>query len=130
MSKKKQIRLRRAKRTTMHIRQLQVKNPDLPRLIVHKTPRHFSAQLIVQDGLSREHKVLVSVSTHEKAVRGKCKYTGNVEAATYVGTELAKRAAKAKIPNEMKVAFDRAGFKYHGRVKAFADAAREAGLVF
>lgn len=113
---KKSARIRRAQRTRARIRQ----NGD-KRLCVHKTPRHMYAQIIAPDG----SQVVASASTLDKEIRGKVKYTGNVEAATVVGKLIAKRAKKAGVT---KVAFDRSGFKYHGRVKALADAAREHGI--
>lgn len=113
---KKSARIRRAQRTRARIRQ----NGD-NRLCVHKTPRHMYAQIIAPDG----SQVVASASTLDKEIRGKVKYTGNVEAASVVGKLIAKRAKKAGVT---KVAFDRSGFKYHGRVKALADAAREQGM--
>ena len=91
------------------------------RLSVHRTPRHIYAQVIDADG----DKVLAAASTVEKDLRGEA--TGNVEAAKKVGALVAERAKAAGVT---KVAFDRSGFKYHGRVKALADAAREGGLEF
>ncbi|MCI0401558.1 MAG: 50S ribosomal protein L18 [Gammaproteobacteria bacterium] len=115
---KKNARLRRARRT-----RAKIKECGMIRLCVHRTPRHVYAQIIAPD----EARVLVSASTLDKEVKGKVKYGGNVAAAAVVGEILAKRAGKAGIA---KVAFDRSGFKYHGRVKALADAAREHGLKF
>ncbi len=116
MSEKKVARLRRAKRTRMKMRELRV-----ARLTVHRTPRHIYAQVIDAEG----GKVLAAASTVEKDLRGDA--TGNVDAAKKVGALVAERAKAAGIA---KVAFDRSGFKYHGRVKALADAARESGLEF
>ncbi|MTI14907.1 50S ribosomal protein L18 [Sansalvadorimonas verongulae] len=116
MSEKKVARLRRAKRSRMKMRELRV-----ARLTVHRTPRHIYAQVIDAEG----GKVLAAASTVEKELRGEA--TGNVDAATKVGALVAERAKAAGIA---KVAFDRSGFKYHGRVKALADAARENGLEF
>ena len=93
------------------------------RLSVHRTPQHIYAQIFAPEG----DKVLVAASTLQKDVRGSLKTTGNIEAAKAVGRAIAERA-KAK--GIAKVAFDRSGFMYHGRVKALADAAREAGLEF
>ena len=115
---KKSQRLRRATRTRAKIRELRV-----ARLTVHRTPRHMYAQIIDADG----GKVLVSASTVQDAVKGDLKGTGNIAAAVAVGKAIAERAKAAGITT---VAFDRAGFRYHGRVKALADAAREGGLVF
>ncbi len=93
----------------------------VPRLMVFRTPRHIYAQVISHDGSS----VTASASTLDKGLRGEAK--GNVEGAVAVGKLLAERARAAGIEN---VAFDRSGYKYHGRVKALADAAREGGLKF
>ncbi len=117
MNSKKQSRIRRSRKTRAHIQRLGVN-----RLSVHRTPRHFYAQLI--DG---EHKILASASTLDAEVRKEISNGGNVDAAKAVGTVIAARAKDAKVES---VAFDRSGFKYHGRVAAFADAAREAGLKF
>ncbi|HUO95545.1 MAG TPA: 50S ribosomal protein L18 [Steroidobacteraceae bacterium] len=115
---KKTARLRRAARTRAKIRELRV-----ARLTVHRTPRHMYAQIIDADGA----KVLASASTVQDTVKSELKATGNVAAAVAVGKAIAERAKALGITN---VAFDRAGFRYHGRVKALADAAREGGLVF
>ena len=115
---KKQNRLRRARRGRAKIRELEV-----ARLSVHRTPRHTYAQVIAADG----GKVLVAASTVEAEVRKGIKNGGNVEAAAIVGARIAEKAKAAGIDT---VAFDRSGFRYHGRVKALADAAREAGLKF
>jgi len=115
---KKQRRLRRAVRTRAHIRDLEV-----ARLTVHRTPKHIYAQVTDAAGA----KVIVAASTTQKAVREGLKTTGNVAAAKAVGRVIATRAKAAGIN---KVAFDRSGFQFHGRVKALADAAREAGLEF
>jgi large subunit ribosomal protein L18 len=115
---KKVQRLRRAARTRAKIRELKV-----ARLAVHRTPRHIYAQIIAADG----GHVLVAASTVQEGVRTGLKGTGNVDAAKAVGKAIAERAKAAGIE---QVAFDRSGFKYHGRVKALADAAREHGLKF
>jgi len=115
---KKERRLRRAIKTREHIRQLGV-----ARLSVHRTPRHIYAQVTEASGA----KVLASASTVQEAVSKDLKGTGNVEAAKAVGRAIAERAKAAGVT---KVAFDRAGFQFHGRVKALAEAAREAGLEF
>ena len=115
---KQDVRLRRATRTRATIREL-----GSNRLSVHRTPQHIYAQIFAPSG----DKVLVSASTLQKDVRGDLKVTGNIEAAKAVGRAIAERA-KAK--GIAKVAFDRSGFMYHGRVKALAEAAREAGLEF
>ena len=116
MKDKKVSRLRRAKRTRLKIREL-----GEVRLCVHRTPRHIYAQVIAEGGA----KVLASASTLDKDL--KSEGTGNVTAAAAVGKLVAERAVAAGVK---AVAFDRSGFKYHGRVKALADAAREAGLEF
>lgn len=115
---KKESRLRRGLRTRAKIKQLAAY-----RLSIHRTPKHIYAQIIAPDGGS----TLVSASTLDKEIKGALKSTGNVEAASAVGKAIAERAKTAGISN---VAFDRSGFRYHGRVKALADAARENGLVF
>ena len=115
---KKQNRLRRARKARAKIRELAVS-----RLSVHRTPRHIYAQIIAADGGT----VLASASTLETDVRKGTKSTGNAEAAAIVGARIAEKAKAAGIDT---VAFDRSGFRYHGRVKALADAAREAGQKF
>ncbi|WP_305824955.1 50S ribosomal protein L18 [Massilia brevitalea] len=118
---KKQSRLRRGRQTRIKIAQLGVN-----RLSVHRTNLHIYANLISPDA-----KVLVSASSLEAEVRaelgGKTGAGGNAAAAALVGKRVAEKALKAGIT---EVAFDRSGFRYHGRVKALADAAREAGLKF
>ena len=113
---KKQSRIRRARRTRAKIRELGVH-----RLCVYRTPQHTYAQVFSPDGSS----VVASASTTEAKVKADLKHTGNVEAATKIGQLIAERAKASGIE---QVAFDRSGFKYHGRVKALADAARESGL--
>jgi len=115
---KNERRLRRAAKTRARIRELAV-----ARLTVHRTPRHIYAQVI--DGTGA--KVLAAASTVQDGIAKDLKGTGNVEAAKAVGRSIAE---KAKAAGVTKVAFDRSGFQYHGRVKALADAAREAGLEF
>jgi large subunit ribosomal protein L18 len=109
--------LKRARRGRARIHELKV-----PRLSVHRTPRHIYAQV-----LDNASHVVAVASTLQKDVAEGLKGTGNVEAARAVGRAIAERA-KAK--GVTRVAFDRSGFKYHGRVKALADAAREHGLEF
>jgi len=116
MKDKKESRLRRARRSRMKMREL-----GAVRLTVHRTPRHIYAQVIAPEG----DRVLATASTLEKDLRGGT--TGNVAAAARVGALIAERAKSAGIT---RVAFDRSGFKYHGRVKALAEAAREGGLEF
>jgi len=113
---KKSARLRRAKRTRIKLREM-----NTVRLTVTRSSQHIYAQIISGDG----SQVLASASTVEKEMRDKA--TGNAEAATAVGKLIAERAKTAGIDT---VAFDRSGYQYHGRVKALADAAREAGLQF
>ena len=115
---KKQTRLRRARRTRAHIRDI-----GATRLCIHKTPRHIYAQIISPEG----NAVLASASTLDKDVRKDVEKTGGAAAATVVGKMVAERARAAGIS---RVAFDRSGFKYHGRVKALAEAVRESGLEF
>jgi len=115
---KKAARLKRALRQRCKIKQLGVS-----RLTVHRTSQHIYAQVINEDGAT----TIASASTLDSDVKANVKYSGNSESATLVGTLVAKRALEAGIT---EVAFDRSGFKYHGRVKALADAAREAGLKF
>jgi large subunit ribosomal protein L18 len=116
---KKASRLRRAKRARAKIAEL-----GAHRLTIHRTPRHIYAQVIAPNG----GEVVAAASTVEKGVAGDIDgSTGNSAAAAVVGKAIAERA-KAK--GVERVAFDRSGFRYHGRVKALADAAREAGLEF
>ena len=111
-------RLRRARKTRAKIAELKV-----TRLSVHRTNLHIYAQIIAATG----DTVLASASTVEADVRKKVKNGGNVEAAAAIGKLIAEKAKKAGITI---VAFDRSGYKYHGRIKALADAAREHGLSF
>jgi large subunit ribosomal protein L18 len=115
---KKQARLRRARKT-------RVKTAELKkvRLSVHRTNCHIYAQIIDASG----SKVLASASTLEAEARKELPNGGNVSAAVAVGKRIAEKAKSLGIET---VAFDRAGFMYHGRVKALAEAAREAGLKF
>ncbi len=116
---KKISRLRRAARARAKIRELGVH-----RLTVHRTPRHIYAQIIAPGG----SEVVACASTIDKQLRTELQSaTGNIAAATAVGKSIAERARAAGVET---VAFDRSGFKYHGRIKALADAARENGLKF
>jgi ribosomal protein L18, bacterial type len=115
---KNENRLRRAKSTRSHIRKLAV-----ARLSVHRTGQHIYAQVFDASGL----KVVAAASTVQKSVAEGLKGTKNLEAAAAVGKAIAERAVAAGIES---VAFDRSGFRYHGRIKALAEAAREAGLKF
>lgn len=115
---KRASRLRRIKKTRMHIRE-----QGKTRLCVYKTPQHMYAYLIDAD----PSKTLACVSTLQKGIAGSLKSTGNIAAAEAVGKAIADKAKALKVT---EVAFDRSGFKYHGRVKALADAARAGGLKF
>lgn len=115
---KKAARMRRSRRTRYKSQELGVH-----RLCVHKTPRHIYAQIIAPGGGA----VLAAVSTLDKQLREELPYGGNVAAATRVGQLIAERSQAIGVK---RVAFDRAGFKYHGRIAALADAAREHGLEF
>lgn len=114
----RQSRLRRARRTRAKIAELGVH-----RLTVHRTPRHMYAQIIAPSG----GQVLAAASTLEASVREGLSGTGNRDAAAAVGRAIAEKAKAAGVES---VAFDRSGFRYHGRVQALADAARDAGLKF
>ena len=116
MSVKKTSRLRRAKRARAKISELRMN-----RLCVFRSPRHIYAQIISPSG----NEILVSASTLEK--KSKSGATGNIDAAGKIGKLIAERAKKMGIE---KVAFDRSGYAYHGRIKALAEAAREGGLEF
>jgi large subunit ribosomal protein L18 len=115
---KKATRLRRARRARARIKEL-----GATRLCIHRTPRHIYAQVIAPEG----DRVVASASTLDGDVRKDVEKTGGAAAATVVGRVIAERAKAAGVT---RVAFDRSGFKYHGRVKALADAARESGLEF
>ncbi|GAA5193507.1 50S ribosomal protein L18 [Ferrimonas gelatinilytica] len=114
---KNAARLRRALRARKKIQEV-----GATRLVVFRTPRHIYAQVITADA-----NVVVAASTVEKAIAEQVKGTGNIDAAKAVGKAVAERALEKGIKS---LAFDRSGFKYHGRVAALADAAREAGLQF
>ncbi len=118
MENKKASRIRRATRSRAKIREL-----GEYRLTVHRTPRHIYAQVIAPNG----SQVVAAASTVQAEMKSGLKYCGNIDAATAVGKAIAE---KAKAAGVTKVAFDRSGFKYHGRVKALADAARQNGLDF
>lgn len=115
---KKSSRIRRGKRARSKMRELRA-----TRLCVYRSSQHIYAQIIAPQG----DEVVTSASTVEKAMRSDLKSTGNIDAAKAVGKLIAERAKEKGVES---VAFDRSGFKYHGRVKALADAAREAGLEF
>ena len=116
MIDKKQARLRRSRQTRAKIAELKA-----VRLSVHRSNCHIYAQVISSDG----GRVLASASTLESDLR--TELTSNIEAAKKVGKVIAERATNAGVNS---VALDKSGFKYHGRVKALADSAREAGLKF
>ena len=118
MSDKNQARLRRANQTRLKIREL-----GHVRLTVHRTNCNIYAQITTSGG----DRVLASASTMETELRATLKNGGNRSAAQAVGRRIAEKARAAGIE---KVAFDRAGYRYHGRIKALAEAAREGGLQF
>ena len=118
MIEKRTARLRRAAKTRRKIHQLKT-----VRLAVHRTNTHIYAQLYSSDG----SRVLTSASTLEKELRTQIANGGNTVAAAAVGKRIAERSRELGIE---QVAFDRSGYKYHGRIKALADAARQAGLKF
>ena len=115
MSIKNMSRLRRARKSRSNIR-----NQESPRLSVYRSSQHFYAQIF--DSLGS--KVIVSASTVEKDMNLK---SNNIDAAVQVGKKVAERALENGVK---KVVFDRSGYRYHGRIKALADSAREAGLEF
>ena len=115
---KKQSRMKRALKLRSKIKKI-----SATRLSIHKTAQHIYAQVISADG----SKTLASASTTQVEIKSSLKGTGNVIAAAEVGKIIAQKAIAAGV---VEVAFDRSGFKYHGRIKALADAAREAGLKF
>ncbi|BAC24705.1 rplR [Wigglesworthia glossinidia endosymbiont of Glossina brevipalpis] len=116
--KKKLSRIIRATRTRKRIRSLEIE-----RLVVYRTSKHVYAQIISSDCSN----VLASASTLEKKISNKVNFTGNKKAALLVGKKIAERALKKNIK---KIAFDRSGFKYHGRIKELAESARKFGLNF
>jgi len=116
--KKKEARLIRAAKG-----RAMIKANNMVCLTVHRTPKHIYAQVISADGT----RVIVASSTQEKSFKNDIIYTGNTQSAKQVGHLIARRAIEAGVK---EVAFDRSGFKYHGRVKALADAARQSGLEF
>ena len=118
MSEKNLSRLRRARQTRLKIRDV-----GAVRLTVHRTNTHIYAQITSPSG----DKVLAAASSLDKDLRGQVKHGGNRKAAELVGGRI---AAKAKEKGIEQVAFDRSGYRYHGRVKALADAARAGGLKF
>ena len=118
MKDRNQQRLRRARQTRAKIAELRA-----VRLTVHRSNAHIYAQVLDASGT----KVLAAASTIEPEVRRAMKYGGNVKAATEVGRRIAEKAKSLGIE---AVAFDRSGYKFHGRVKALAEAARAAGLKF
>ena len=119
------IKERKLKRIARHerIRKQMSGTPQKPRLAVHRSLNHLYAQVIDDT----EGRVLLGMSTLAKVLKGKIKSGGNVQAATALGEIFAHEAQKKGIK---KVCFDRGGYLYHGRVKAFADAARKAGMEF
>ena len=115
---KKHSRIRRARRTRAGILEKRAH-----RLSVHRTPRHIYAQVITPD----DARVVASASTLDREAKQEVSYGGNIAAAKVVGRLIAQRAKGAGVS---AVAFDRSGFRFHGRVRALADAARENGLEF
>ncbi len=115
---KKLSRLRRSKKTRAKIKSL-----GIDRLNVFKTSKHIYAQIISDE----DHKVIAAVNTLQGDVKKELSYTGNCDAAILVGKKIAEKAKQAGIS---KVAFDRSGFIFHGRIKSLADAARDNGLDF
>lgn len=121
----KNTNIREVQRLYRHqrIRKISFGTQNCPRLCVHRSLKNFSAQLINDDS----RKVLLGMSTLDKGIRSSQKNCGNIKAAAALGEAL---ALKAKENGITKVCFDRGGYLYHGRVKAFADAARKGGLEF
>lgn len=115
---KKMSRLRRSKKTRAKIKSL-----EIDRLSVFKTSKHIYAQIISD----KDQKVIVAVNTLQADLKKDLSYTGNKDAASLVGKLIAEKAKQAGVS---KVAFDRSGFRFHGRIKSLADAARENGLEF
>ena len=115
---KKSSRLKRALKL-----RCKIKKQDVNRLTIHRSSQHIYAQVLSTDGKT----TLAAASTVQTEVRSTVKNTSNITAAIEVGKAVAQKALAAGVT---EVAFDRSGFKYHGRVKALADAAREAGLKF
>ena len=118
MNGKKQARLRRAQKA-----RAKIYRHEAFRLCVFRTPRHIYAQIIAPEG----DRVVASASTVEPSVRTELKNGGNADAAKVIGKLIAVRAVEHGVS---EVAFDRSGFRFHGRVKALAESAREAGLKF
>jgi large subunit ribosomal protein L18 len=118
MTDKKASRIRRGTRT-----RAKISRDRVTRMCIFRTPRHIYAQIIDSSG----SRVLASASTVEADVKSEIKNGGNIAAAAAVGKRIAEKAKAAGVDS---VAFDRSGFRYHGRVKALADAAREGGLQF
>jgi len=114
---KNAARLRRAKRVRKHIKRL-----ACPRMSVHRTSKHIYVQVLTADSI-----VIAQASSMDKSIAGEISYGGNVKTAVLVGQLIAKRCVEKDI---LKVAFDRSGYQFHGRVKALADAAREGGMEF
>ncbi|KTD17629.1 50S ribosomal protein L18 [Legionella jordanis] len=120
MKNKENARIRRG----LKAKAIQRRNPEKPRLVVHRSSSHIYCQIVVRD--ANGDKVVVCSSTLDKELKSSLSGT-KVEQAHQVGKLLGERAKASKI---IEVSFDRAGYRYHGRVKALADGAREAGLNF
>ncbi len=117
--KKIVLRLKRHKRIRVHMNGTQ----ERPRLLVHRTLKNLSAQVIDDT----KNKTLFSLTTFDKEVKDKFAYAGNVKAAAFFGEVFARRAKEKGV---VKIVFDRAGYLYQGRVRAFAEALRKGGLEF
>lgn len=131
MSEKTRVRIKRATKARKNIRNLQIKAGNLGkkllRMCISLSNNHANVQIIETDRFGKTSNVVLSASSKEKDIRDKIGHTGNVAAAKLVGEKIGKLAKDAGIEH---IAFDRSGYRYHGRVKALADAAREAGLEF
>jgi large subunit ribosomal protein L18 len=118
-NKREQSRLKRHNRIRMRV----IGTSDRPRLVIRRSLKHLHAQ-VIDDA---ENKVLFSASTFDKQIKGACVTAGNIKAAVMLGEIFAKKAYEKGISS---IVFDRAGYLYHGRVKAFADSLRKGGLNF
>ena len=129
--KKQKLKQYRRWRRHCHIRKKLIGTPERPRLSVFRSLKHIYCQIIDDTAVDKYGRIcgktLVACSTLNPSIRSKIKYGGNIESAKLVGEEIARLAKEKGIT---KVAFDRGGYKYHGRIKALADAARKAGLEF
>jgi len=119
MNKKEQSRLKRHRRIKLRMRS----TPERPRLVIHRSLKNLSAEIIDDSA----NKILFSLSTFDKEIKDKFPSAGNIKAAEFFGEVLSRRAKEKGIT---KIIFDRAGYLYHGRVKAFAETLRKSGLEF